>query len=610
MRKLWFITVVMIVFILLPSGYAISSTANDIQPIETAQLAEHLPRIYDTNIAKEIYSDINYSRYREIVQEFTANGSRYIMTYADIPRSTNEDSRNWLVQEMTILSNGRLDISIEGTFMNIVATLPGFLPGDDLPIFVISAHYDSADGSPGANTDGSGIAVMFELVRIFSKYEWPLDIVFMIFNGEHALGGHLGSNEMSNQYSLDGVDILAMYNVDTILIQNRWDDPNERIILAYNPGGQYWANLAKTMGCFYGGNVVRLIPSFDFTRWTSSGQYKFVERGFQNVLLVYESGYTYDEVSGTQNDVWSRGEFNYYLGREVTAFIGESLAFTMSRGYGHKTLLTDTRNIRSESSYDFYIPISTPTSINITSRWFGGRAHFILYGPDDSIINTSIRTEASPWEPTQVMNQDVTIPGLYKLHVHNPEEISIGIDIYIEYDSDVDQNGVLDSEEYWLDTELFETDADSDTISDAMEIILGLDMNSPDSDNDDMPDAWELDIGLDPRDPLDAFNDPDLDNLTNLQEYNLGLNPFNDDSDFDGMIDSWELANGLNPLVNDAYENPDEDEYTNIEEYLRGSDPQVAEETEPLNLQWLVIPSTAVVLIGAAVYLVRREQSV
>lgn len=140
MRKLWFVTVVMIVFMLSPSGYTVSSTADNIQPIEIAQLAEHLPRIYDTNVAGEIFSDINYTRYNEIVQEFTVNGSRYIMTYADISGSTNEDSRNWLVQEMTILSNGRLNISIEGTFKNIVATLPGFLPGDDLLIMVISAH--------------------------------------------------------------------------------------------------------------------------------------------------------------------------------------------------------------------------------------------------------------------------------------------------------------------------------------------------------------------------------------------------------------------------------------------------------------------------------------
>lgn len=607
MRKLWFVAVVLIAFILLPTGYAVSSTADDIQPIEIAQTAENLPRIYDSNIADSIYTDISLTRYKELVQNFTANGSRYIMTYADISRSTNENSRNWLMQEMTTLSNGRIEISLEGTFMNIIATLPGYLPGDDLPIFIVSAHYDSASGSPGANTDGSGIAVILELVRVLSKYEWPLDIQFMIFNGEHALGGNLGSKEISNQYALSGVDILTMYNVDTILRQNRYAPIDERVLIAYNTGAEYWAQLAKTMGNYYGGDIVGIIPSVDFSQWSVSGHYLFADKGFQNVLFAYESGYMYDSVSGTEYDTWVRGEYNYYIGREVTAFIGASLAFTMSRGYGHKTQLFDIRTVLAGTSNVFYIPITTPTAVNISCRWYGGRANFILNDHTDLLVNSINTPSASPWEPTLVMSQVVTNPGLYRLYIHNPGDDSIGVDVYIEYDSDVDGNGVLDSEEYWLDTELFETDADNDTISDALEIIMGLDIDSPDADLDQLPDAWELEVGLDPRDPLDALGDPDNDNLTTLQEYNYGLNPFSDDSDNDGMIDSWELDNGLDPLVNDADDNPDEDEYTNIEEYLRGSDPQVAEVIEPPYLLWIGVPSTAVIVLAAAVYIIRRN---
>ena len=45
---------------------------------------------------------------------------------------------------------------------------------------------------------------------------------------------------MANQYALSGVDILAMYNVDTIMRQNRYAPVDERVILAYNQGAQYW----------------------------------------------------------------------------------------------------------------------------------------------------------------------------------------------------------------------------------------------------------------------------------------------------------------------------------------------------------------------------------
>ncbi|MHA1422883.1 MAG: M28 family peptidase [Candidatus Thorarchaeota archaeon] len=610
MRKLWFVAVVMIVFILLPSGYTIHSPTEDIELVEIAQpAAEHLPRVYAENLAREVYNSINLTKYRDLVIEFTENGSRYIMTYADIGRGHNEDSRNWLVQQMDSLSNGRLEITLEGTFMNIEATLPGYLPGEDLPIFVISAHYDSNSGSPGANTDGSGVAVILELVRVMSLYEWPLDIVFLVFNGEHAIGGNLGSNEMSNQYVLSGVDILAMYNVDTIMRQNRYAPPDERLILAYNTGAEYWGHLAKAVDNYYGGDIVTFVSSVDFPLWGASGHKPFADKGIQNVLFAFESGYMYDSVSGTASDLWDRREFNYYIGRETSGFIGASLAFTMARGYGHLAQFVDVRTILAGRSEVFYIPLSAPTTINVTCRWYGGGANFTLFDSDDNLLTSEVFTSASPWEPTPVMNLSVSVPGCYKLFIHNPEDdASIGVDLYIQYDSDVDKNGIPDSEEYWLDSALFEADTDLDTISDALEIIYGLDINSPDSDADDMPDSWELKVGLDPRNPLDAFEDPDLDNLTNLVEYNHGLNPFSSDTDQDKMSDSWELDNGLNPLIDDADENPDGDQYTNYEEYMLGTDPNVAEvQDQPMIIMWIAAPSAAVILLAVGVYLIRRE---
>jgi len=605
----WFTAVAMLFFILSTSGYTVSSPAEEIQPLETAQpAADYLPRVYGENIAQEIYSSFNISKYKELVIEFIENGSRYIMTYADISRSTNERAQQWIIQQMTSLSNGRLEISIQGQLQNIVATLPGFLPSsDELPFFLLTAHYDSPSNSPGANTDGSGIAVLLELVRVMSQYEWPLDIQFLIFNGEHALGDDLGSKEMSNQYALIDRELLAMYNVDTILYQNRWAPADSRVILAYNTEADHWAHLAKMVGNLYGADIVNFTESVDFPRWTASGHYHFSDKGIQNVLFAYESGYMYDSISGTALDIWQRGEYNYFIGREVAAFIGSSLSLVMGRGYGFRPQFYDNRIIEQGSSTVFYIPITCPTTINITSRWYGGGANFVLYDDNDILVNSVLYTSSCPWEPSLVMNQTVTASGLYKLYINNPGVASIGADVYIEFDSDFDNNGVFDSEEYWLNPALFESDLDSDSISDALEIIYGLDLNSPDNDNDDMADSWELQFGLDPRNPLDAFDDPDLDNLTNLQEFNYGLNPFNDDSDNDGCPDGWELANGLNPLVDDADENPDNDQYTNYEEFLHGTDPNISDDIpEQLDLSWTIGPSAVVILIVAAVYLDRR----
>lgn len=607
MRKQWILSLFLIGFLILPSGYVSNSTSDSPQFVNIAQVSDNLPRVYGENFADDVYSLVNLTNIMELVREFSELGPRYIMTYGDIANSVNEQARYWLIDEMTALSNGRIQIQVNGTFKNIIGCLPGYLPdeNDELPVFIISAHYDSRSGSPGANTDGSGIAVMLELIRILSAYEWPLDIMFIAFNGEHAIGGLLGSKELSNQFLLNEVDILAMYNVDTILIQDRYASYNERVLLAYNTGGRYWAEIAKTMCNYYGGDIIGIHPANEVSWWGTSSNYHFAERGYDNILFAFESGYAVDSISGTQYDVSSRREFSYYIGRETTAFIGASIAFTMSREYGKKTHLFDTRIIGAGAVSEFYIPITTPTYLNITCRWYNGGANFMLEDPTENLINHTYATGASPWAPSQILSYSVTSEGLYKLNINNYNSVSIGVDVYIEYESDIDHNGVIDSEEYWLNSNLFKLDSDSDSISDALEIIKGLDPLSNDSDNDSMPDAYELDMGFDPLDAADALGDADNDTLSNLQEYTLGLNPFSSDSDGDKMSDPWEVANGLNPLVDDANENPDHDKYTNIEEYLRGSDPNVAD-VEPIPIIWVATPIAALVIIGIGVIVYRR----
>jgi hypothetical protein len=57
--------------------------------------------------------------------------------------------------------------------------------------------------------------------------------------------------------------------------------------------------------------------------------------------------------------------------------------------------------------------------------------------------------------------------------------------------------------------------------------------------------------------------------------------------------------------VNDADLDLDDDGLSNIEEYLLGSDPQAVEQ-EPLDMISVIVPSSAVLLIGAALYFNRK----
>ena len=606
--------------ILMPNTVSTNSISDEPQIVELMETADSLQRIYGVDISQEIFEAVDQNRYKSYVQDFTANGSRHVYAAMSIAGSENEISHHWLVNKMAELSDERLEIEIIGEYMNIVGRLPGYLPGNN-PVFVISAHYDTMPLCPGANDDGSGIAAVLELLGIMSQYEWPLDIYFIAFNGANALYEQLspepglfqGSPEVAEAFNDAGVEILALYNVDTILRPSTSTTSNERLFLVYNDNAlfyhesQYWAELGKAMSNWYGRDVVGAITSMGFVQWYRSDHIKFVADGYDNVILAFESGFSVDTAYQTQDDEWDRTEYLYYLGKEVTALIGASMAFTMGKAYGERTLFYNLETVFPSISFKYYFPVSMETTINVTTRWYGSSAIFLLYGPSGTLLSSSSQTAPYPWEFTQLFSYTTTQKGLYYLQVWNTGTEPLGVESYIDIDVDINGNDVSDQFEYWLDSSLFNQDSDSDSISDAMEIIYGTDENKADSDDDLIPDNWELDNGLDPNDPTDASMDFDNDTLTNLQEFSNGLDPNNYDSDSDLLPDAWELANGLDPLVKDAAEDPDADSYTNLEEYLRGSDPQVAEVIEPPYLLWIGVSSTSVVLIAAAVYLLRRR---
>lgn len=591
------------------------------QSVDVSTPGSSLPRIYDLDMSSKIYEMVDQDRYKGYVEEFTEGGPRHVYTDSLIPGSQNEISRHWIVDKMTEVSNGRLDIEILGDYMNIVGRLPGYLPGDN-PVFIMSAHYDTLPLCPGANDDGSGIAAVLELLGVMSQFEWPLDIYFIAFNGAEARydiltpppGRLQGSEEVAQIFSNRGIEILALFDVGPILREANHASNHERVFLSYYDLGssryhisQYWADLGKAISNWRGDDIVRTIPSSSFIEFYRADIRKFTEKDFNSVVLAFESGLDDDTAYQTQDDVWSRSDYSYRIGRDVTSLIGGCMAYTMSRSYGKANRQIFEGVTYSGLSLRHFIPVSMATTLKMNARWFGSSATFLLYNPSGSLIASSVQIDTNPWNYTQIFSIPVTQKGLYLIEVWDTGEASLGLDSYIDYEVDTNGNGVSDQYEYWLDTSLFHVDSDSDSISDAMEIIYGTDSTKADSDNDGIPDNWELDNGMNPTDPIDALLDFDNDTLTNLQEFSYGLNPNSADSDMDQLPDAWEISVGLNPLVNDADEDPDGDNLTNLEEYQRGTDPLVSNAEEPPYILWIGIPAAALTLLGVAIFLVKRE---
>ncbi|MFW9786761.1 MAG: M28 family peptidase [Candidatus Thorarchaeota archaeon] len=571
-------------------------------PAQETSESLNLPRVYGENLALDIYGAVSYSGYRDYVREFTENGSRWALDQSMAETGINREARQYILNKMIELSDRRIQPEVVGDHHNVVGKLPGYLPGNN-PAIVVTGHYDSWYISIGANEGGSGIATILELIEPLSAYEWPLDIYFIAMNSRYAQWGPFGGAEISNYFFNNQVEILAMYCVEALLVENPYAEPDERVFMTYQVLGsnnyhmsQYWADLGRVMSKNYGQNYIKPLPHTDLSVWDSSWyeHNDFIERGYMNLVVPFESGYDYDDAYRTPDDTWVNIDYRYQLGTEVTGAIGASIAYTMSREFGSPMEHDLSLEIGIFRSKTLYIPISTPTTINVTSRWFGSTTSFTLLDPNQSVVGFKDYNHTSAWETTDVFSKSVSQKGIYRLVIENTGDSYLGCELEYSYDSDIDGNGVLDSQEYWLDTALFDQDSDLDTISDALEIIYGTDLNSVDSDLDSMPDNYEIEYGFDPRDPSDGQEDADADSLTNAEEYVLGLNPWRADSDYDKIPDAWEIEYGLNPLVNDALSDPDADGKTNLDEFKDGTDPFLAEiRKEPL--PWFILPAIAVV---------------
>lgn len=103
--------------------------------------------------------------------------------------------------------------TVDGAGENIIVTKKSST--DAVKNLIISAHYDSAEDSVGANDNGSGVVAVLELARILKDSEMPYNIKFILFSGEEKY--MLGSRwYVGNLTEDERNQIIGVINIDTI----------------------------------------------------------------------------------------------------------------------------------------------------------------------------------------------------------------------------------------------------------------------------------------------------------------------------------------------------------------------------------------------------------
>ena len=104
------------------------------------------------------------------------------------------------------------------TYHNIITEVQGREPAQD-GILVIGAHYDSAEGTPGADDNASGVAALLELARLTAVQPLKRTVRFIAFCLEEPpvfMTKHMGSYIHAESLSREGVAVFGMISLEML----------------------------------------------------------------------------------------------------------------------------------------------------------------------------------------------------------------------------------------------------------------------------------------------------------------------------------------------------------------------------------------------------------
>ncbi|NIO04213.1 MAG: M28 family peptidase [Proteobacteria bacterium] len=103
------------------------------------------------------------------------------------------------------------------TCANIEVEIPGSDQAGE--IVIVGAHYDSVDGSPGANDNATGVAAVLALNRLLAERKASRTLRFVAFANEEPpffQSSHMGSLVYARHCRRRGEKVVAMLSLETI----------------------------------------------------------------------------------------------------------------------------------------------------------------------------------------------------------------------------------------------------------------------------------------------------------------------------------------------------------------------------------------------------------
>jgi hypothetical protein len=187
--------------------------------------------------------EIDPARIKATILKLVSFGTRHTASSQTDPNRGIGAATDWVfgqMQSFAAASGGRMTVQkqsfvqpvssripVPTTITNVIATLKGTASPERF--YVITGHLDSrvtdvldfTKDAPGADDDGSGVAVVLELARVFATHQFPGTLVFATVAGEEQ--GLYGSAHMAAQMKAAGNDVQGMFSNDIVGASQAWD---------------------------------------------------------------------------------------------------------------------------------------------------------------------------------------------------------------------------------------------------------------------------------------------------------------------------------------------------------------------------------------------------
>jgi hypothetical protein len=192
---------------------------------------------------RTLLQQVDANRIKATIEQLVAFGTRHTLSSQSDPVRGIGAATAWVTEQMQAIaatSVGTMTVQqqsfvqppgpripVPTVITNVIATLQG--TASPQRFYVVTGHLDSRvtdvlDGTsdaPGADDDGSGVACVLELARLFATHQFPGTIVFATVSGEEQ--GLFGSTFMAEQMAAAGNDVQGMFSNDIIGASQAFD---------------------------------------------------------------------------------------------------------------------------------------------------------------------------------------------------------------------------------------------------------------------------------------------------------------------------------------------------------------------------------------------------